>query len=157
MYSVLFVCTGNICRSPSGEGVLRDRIEKEGLSGQVNVDSAGTHGYHIGERPDHRAIVTAGKRGVSLDSLRARKVNKDDFEAFDLILAMDRGHYDILFSMAPPDKKERIRLFTDFCNEYTHLDAVPDPYYGGVQDFEYMLDIIDDAMPVLLQQIKESL
>ena len=126
---VLFVCTGNICRSPTAEGVLRLLLEKSALHERVEVDSAGTHDYHVGEPPDRRAIAHAGRRGYDISSFRARQVSADDFETFDVLIAMDRGHLRILERLCPPEHRHKLRLFL------AERD-VPDPYYGGAEHFD---------------------
>ncbi len=157
MYSVLFVCTGNICRSPAGDGVLRHVLKKEGLDERVVVDSAGTHGYHVGDSPHERSIRTAAKRGYRLEGLVARKFIQEDFKKFDLILAMDQGHYSDLMRMVPSGYEDRVRLFMDFANRYKHLSEVPDPYYGGIEDYEYMMDLIEDGMEGLMSEIRSHI
>lgn len=142
---VLFVCTGNICRSPTAEGVLRCLAGKQDL--QIHVESRGTHDYHVGEPPDERAQQHAKRRGYDLSAQRARHVGRRDFEEFDLIVAMDRGHLRMLQRMCPPAYREKLRLF--------RADAdVPDPYYGGPEGFERVLDMIEEACHGLLDEIK---
>jgi protein-tyrosine phosphatase len=142
--SVLVVCTGNICRSPTGEGVLRHLVHQRGLADRIEVASAGTHDYHVGDCPDRRSIRHASKRGYDLSALRASQVTRDDFHAHDYILAMDRGHMRILKSMAPAGAKARLGLFLDASAKWKGED-VPDPYYGGVEGFERVLDMIEEA------------
>lgn len=156
MINVLFVCTGNICRSPTAEGVFRALVAAQGLSGRVGVDSAGTHAYHVGEPPDRRSTAAARKRGIELSDLRARKVRPADFDDFDLVLAMDRGHADILRKLCPPARADRVRLFLDFAPELGAKD-VPDPYYGGGDGFERVLDMIEAGAAGLLAQIRTRL
>jgi len=144
------VCTGNICRSPTAEGVFRAFAEKEAL--RVQVDSAGTHDYHVGAAPDRRAIAHARERGYDLSGLRARQVTAHDFAAFDLLLAMDRGHLEILRRMSPPEHHHKIRLFLEYAAK---PDAdVPDPYYGGAEGFEQVLDMIEAAARGLLEEVR---
>src|SRR5262245_40022021 len=133
MYRILFVCTGNICRSPTAEGVLRHRLEKHGLHNEVEVDSAGTHAYHVGEAPDSRSVAAANRRGIDIGSLRARKVSREDFSRFDLILGLDRGHVELLNRFSPAKSLASVALFID--------QEVPDPYYGGPEGFEQVLDL----------------
>ena len=142
--SVLVVCTGNICRSPTGEGVMRHLVEQRGLGDRISVASAGTHDYHVGECPDGRSIKHASRRGYDLSTLRAAQVSRDDFHTHDYILAMDRGHLRILKGLAPPGAKARLGLFLDASARWKGED-VPDPYYGGVEGFERVLDMVEEA------------
>jgi protein-tyrosine phosphatase len=142
---VLFVCTGNICRSPTAEGVLRSLAEKQGL--RIHVESRGTHDYHVGEPPDERAQRHAMRRGYDLSAQRARHVAPRDFEEFDLILAMDRGHLRLLQRMAPAHLRHKIRPFLPDAD-------VPDPYYGGPEGFEGVLDLVEEACRGLLDEIR---
>ena len=142
--AVLVVCTGNICRSPTGEGVLRHRAEARGLSGRVAVRSAGTHDYHVGESPDRRSMKHASKRGYDLSAQRAMQVERAHFDEYDYILAMDRGHLRILKQMAPAGSRARIGLFLEASADW-HGEDVPDPYYGGPEDFERVLDMVEEA------------
>lgn len=143
MKSVLFVCTGNICRSPTADGVLRH------LAPHLTVDSAGTHGYHIGAPPDPRTVKAAKARGYDLTSLRARKVTAQDFRDFDLILAMDRGHYEHLELLRPKDATATLALFCEFAG--LGKQCVPDPYYGGAKDFEECINLIEQGCKALLK------
>lgn len=156
MIRVLFVCTGNICRSPSAEGVFRSLIEREGLTHAIGADSAGTHAYHVGEPPDPRSTAAAHQRGFRMDDLRARKVRPSDFDEFDLVLAMDRGHHQILSDLCPPERTERLALFLDFAPELGASD-VPDPYYGGPEGFERVLDMIEAGALGLLAHLRRNL
>ena len=156
MIKVLFVCTGNICRSPTAEGVFRALVATEGLAGHVATDSAGTHAYHVGEPPDGRSTAAALRRGIDLSDLRARKVRVSDYAEFDLVLAMDRGHADILRRQCPADLADRVKLFLDFAPDLGIKD-VPDPYYGGGDGFERVLDMIEAGSAGLLAHIRRDL
>ncbi|MEQ8698147.1 MAG: low molecular weight protein-tyrosine-phosphatase [Bauldia litoralis] len=151
---ILFVCTGNICRSPTAEAVFRHVAEAEGLGATVVVESAGTHGYHVGEPPDDRSAEVAGLRGYSMAGQTARRVTAQDFEDFDLILAMDRGHLRLLEDAAPAHAAEKLRLFLDFAPASAESD-VPDPYYRGPDGFEHVLDLIEAASRGLLAHVQE--
>lgn len=153
MHSVLFICTGNICRSPTAEGAFRHVVEEAGHDRDFLIDSAGTHDYHVGNPPDSRAIDAAMARGIDIGDLRGRRLNKDDFDRFDLILAMDSGHYSIMDRMQPHDCKAKLSMFLNFSPETGMID-VPDPYYGGVEDFEQMLDLIMEGVDGLFMNLK---
>lgn len=155
-YRVLLVCMGNICRSPTAEGVLRHFIKVNKLGDKVEVDSAGTHGYHVGEPPDARTQRAAAARGYDLSQLRARKVARQDLDYFDLILAMDRSNLDALRRMADPEQQDRIRLFMDYARNFDD-DEVPDPYYGLGHGFDLVLDMVEDAALGLVDEIKQQL
>ena len=154
--SVLVVCTGNICRSPTGEGVLRHMVEKRGLADRIRVASAGTHDYHVGDPPDARTAKHASKRGYDLSAQRAAQVVEVDFDAFDYILAMDRSHLRILERMKPPGSRARLGLFLDASGKW-HGEDVPDPYYGGVADFELVLDMVEEAAERWLDRLAAEL
>lgn len=141
---VLFVCMGNICRSPTAEGVFKKVLADNGMTDRFIVDSAGTHAYHVGESPDSRAQQTARQRGVNLSNIRARKVSASDFDEFDYILAMDTDNYHILLDACPEHHRHKVRLFLEFAPERDE-DNVPDPYYGGQNGFEYVFDLVEDA------------
>lgn len=153
MKRVLFVCTGNICRSPTAEGVARHVIRRSGLEGLIEVESAGTHGYHVGEAPDPRTCKTAQKRGYDLSALRARRIDARDFEVFDLVLAMDAGHLEILQRLCPATHRSKLGLFMDYARRHK-MDEVPDPYYGGPHGFDLVLDYCEDAVEGLLETLK---
>ena len=155
-FSVLFVCMGNICRSPTAEGVFRSLLKTHRLDRHVFVDSAGTHAYHVGEAPDPRAQLAAAKRGHDLSGLRARKVTARDFETFDLILAMDRNNLAALLVQCPENDAERLGLFMDYAGNFAEVE-VPDPYYGGDSGFDRVLDMVEDAATGLLEMLKERL
>ncbi|MGA7984745.1 MAG: low molecular weight protein-tyrosine-phosphatase [Burkholderiales bacterium] len=152
MRSVLFVCTGNICRSPTADGVMRRLVREAGLADKIRVDSAGTHDYHVGEPPDERAQEHARRRGYDLSGLRARQVAADDFEFFELILAMDRGHLEILRRAVPSQHRHKLRLFMEFA--VGQSEEVPDPYYGGPGGFERVLDMVEAAARGLLAELQ---
>jgi len=152
---ILFVCLGNICRSPTAEGVLRTLAAREAPELDLVVDSAGTAGYHIGEPPDPRTQQAAARRGYELGMLRARVIEPADFERFDLILAMDRENLKVLRRRAPPQAHERLRLLLEFAPDATPAD-VPDPYYGGPNGFEEVLDLVEVAARGLLAHLLES-
>jgi protein-tyrosine phosphatase len=149
---VLFVCTGNICRSPTAEGVFRHLAQEAGL--QVHAESAGTHDYHVGDSPDRRSMAHALKRGYDLSSQRARQVQASDFERFDLLLAMDKGHRDLLLKLSPPQHRHKVRLFLEYAGR--EGQEVPDPYYGGADGFEQVLEMTEAASRGLLEHIRVS-
>jgi protein-tyrosine phosphatase len=153
---VLFVCTGNICRSPTAEGVFRHLAVSENLHEHIAADSAGTHAYHVGEAPDERSMVAAARRGYDLSAIRARKITANDFVEFDHILAMDRGHLSILEHSVPAEYRTKIAMFLDFSSKHRGAE-VPDPYYGGGRGFEFVLDMIEDASEGLLADIRKKL
>ena len=154
--SILFVCLGNICRSPSADGIMHHLVEKEGLQDLIRIDSAGTYGGHTGALPDARMRQHAEKRGYEL-SHRSRKVRTQDFEDFDLILAMDDNNFEDLMLYAPSvDVKKKIHRMTDYLQNI-QIDHVPDPYYQGAAGFEQVLDILEDACAGLLQSIRDGI
>ena len=152
---VLFVCMGNICRSPTAEGVFRKLVRERAPELDIQIDSAGTHGYHAGQAPDPRARRAAERRGVDLSALRARRVEDKDFLHFELVLAMDRQNRELLLEICPPEYRGRVRLFLEFA---PHLgrDEVPDPYYGGSLGFEYVLDLVEEAGGGLLEHLQRT-
>jgi protein-tyrosine phosphatase len=150
--SVLFVCTGNICRSPTAEGVFRAMVKQEGLADRILIDSAGTHDHQVGQRPDPRALAAARRRGYEIGKLRARLVEPNDFKRFDWILAMDRRHLEYLESMRPSDYQGQLGLFLDLVGDGGDGE-MPDPYYGDPGDFERVLDLTVPAATALLQAI----
>jgi protein-tyrosine phosphatase len=147
---VLFVCMGNICRSPMAEGVFRQLVRQAGLDDVVKVDSAGTHAFHAGETPDRRAQAITAKRGYDITDLRARQVQDKDFEAYDLILAMDWDNLGLLQQMAPKKAHHKLQLLMRFATEHESA-TIPDPYYGAQQGFDQALDFIEDACAGLLE------
>lgn len=152
-YRVLFVCMGNICRSPTAQGAFTKLLREQLPEVVVEVDSAGTHAYHVGEGPDPRAQRAAARRGIELGELRARRVEPEDFERFDLIVAMDKLNRQILTDMAPPEYRERVRLFLEFASD-ADRDEVPDPYYGGGNGFEVVLDLVESASAGLVEHTR---
>ena len=152
---VLLVCMGNICRSPTAEGVVRKYVENAGLLHSVDVDSAGTHAYHVGEPPDQRSQKAAAKRGYDLSKLRARRVEAGDFLRFDLILAMDRDNLSMLMEACPAEERYRIKLFLEYAENLSEKE-VPDPYYGGPAGFERVLDLIEAGASGLVKNLSLS-
>lgn len=152
--SVLFVCMGNICRSPTAEGVFRDLVGKAGLDFEVEVDSAGTHAYHIGEPPDQRSQSAALERGFDLSALRARQVEVTDFRRFDYILAMDADNLRLLADMRPADGKAEVGLLLDYAQNRAQRH-VPDPYYGGSDGFETVLDLLEAASVDFIEHLRK--
>jgi protein-tyrosine phosphatase len=150
---ILFVCLGNICRSPTAEIVFREIVAREAPRLDVEIDSAGTAGYHVGEPPDSRTRQAALRRGYDMSALRARVIEPQDFQRFDLILAMDRQNLEVLHRRAPPDARDRIRLFLEFASD-PDTTEVPDPYYGGVNGFEQVLDLVETAAQGLLEHVR---
>jgi len=153
MVSVLFVCLGNICRSPTAEGVFRDLVEREGLGDEIRIDSAGTHAYHVGSPPDARAQSEAKRRGIDISGLRGRQARTEDFKLFDYVLAMDRSNHQNLLSICPPDAQDRLAMFLDFAPDLGRRE-VPDPYYDG--GFEPVYDMIVQAAHGLLSDIRQK-
>jgi len=147
---------GNICRSPTAHGVFESMVKAAGMIGDVEIDSAGTHAYHIGEMPDQRSSQCALERGFDLSYIRARRVEVSDFDYFDYVLAMDNDNYSILESMTPKAHKNKLSLFLDFANNKDESE-VPDPYYGGSNGFDHVLDLVEDASKGLLLNIKQQL
>jgi len=152
---ILFVCMGNICRSPTAEGVFRDYVGRHAPDLDVELDSAGTHDYHVGRPPDPRTVAAAARRGIDLTPLRARLVTSDDFERFDLILAMDRLNHVTLLDRSPRQFHARIRTLLEFASDGNPAD-VPDPYYGDAVGFEAVLDLVATAAPGLLAAISSG-
>jgi len=153
MVRVLFVCLGNICRSPTAEGVFRKLLTDEGVANKVETDSAGTHAYHVGEPPDHRTIQAAAYRNIDLSQIRGRQATLEDFKNFDYILAMDEQNKHHLLELAPQTLSQKVRLFMEFSSNYSEIE-VPDPYWGGASGFDRVLDMIEDAALGLLDEIR---
>ncbi len=154
--SVLFVCMGKICRSPTAEGVFRKYVADAGLGDNIQTDSAGTHAYHSGEPADRRAQAAASRRGFSLEGIRARRVTDADYENFDYILAMDEDNLVVLRERAPESRLNKVRLFLEFA-ESRRESEVPDPYYGGAAGFERVLDLVEEASRGLLETLRSRL
>ncbi|MDP2903822.1 MAG: low molecular weight protein-tyrosine-phosphatase [Methylovulum sp.] len=152
---VLFVCMGNICRSPTAEAVFTKLVKERHLDTQFIIDSAGTHAYHVGDAPDLRAQKAALERGVELAGIRARKVTHGDFEDFDFVLAMDDDNYSILIEACPDGHKEKVRYFLDYA-PHLNVREVPDPYYGGSYGFERVLDLVEEASVGFLKTLHEN-
>jgi len=150
---VLFVCMGNICRSPTAHGVFEHLVKAEHLEEYFDIDSAGTHAYHVGSQPDKRAQEAAEKRDIDLSYIRGRKVCEADFEYYDYILAMDSDNYSMLEEACPEEYRNKISLFLKFAPEQP-LDEVPDPYYGGIKGFDNVFNLVDAASKGLLKGIK---
>ncbi|MBI4195452.1 MAG: low molecular weight phosphotyrosine protein phosphatase [Betaproteobacteria bacterium] len=155
-FHVLFVCMGNICRSPTAEAVFRHCVAEAGLQHRVITDSAGTHDYHVGDPPDERAQRAARARGYDMSDLRGRQVSREDFARFELVLAMDEHNLRLLARRCPAEHAHKLRLFMEFGN-HSREPEVPDPYYGGAQGFELVLDMIEDAAQGLLRHIQAHL
>ncbi len=152
---VLFVCMGNICRSPTAHGVFEYRVKADKLADFIEVDSAGTHSYHIGEKPDRRSQETARAKGVDLSYIRSRQVVSDDFSYYDYILAMDNDNYALLEQACPEQYKNKIALFLEYSPTYLSKE-VPDPYYGGANGFGDVFAMIDNASIGLLEALKKK-
>lgn len=156
MIKILFVCMGNICRSPTAEGVFQKLLDESELKQRIKLDSAGTHGYHIGAAPDSRSQQAALKRGIDLSHLRARQVTGEDFEKFDYILAMDANNLAHLDKNCPKQYKHKLHLFLSFAPHIKQRE-VPDPYYGGATGFEHVLDLTAAASQGLLAKLRQQL
>lgn len=150
---VLFVCMGNICRSPTAEGVFRKHVVDAGLHDHVEVDSAGTHNYHPDQAPDPRAIQVAASRGYDLTSLRARQIQDPDFIKYDLILVMDWDNLSLTQSQCPPEHQAKVRRFAEFASDPS-VQIVPDPFFGDIEGFEHVLDLVEDCSAGLLKVVK---
>ncbi|MBF2046356.1 MAG: low molecular weight protein-tyrosine-phosphatase [Leptolyngbya sp. IPPAS B-1204] len=155
-YKLLFVCLGNICRSPSAEGIMNHLIQQRGLEGQIICDSAGTSSYHVGSPPDRRMTAAAARRNIILSG-QARQFELSDFEAFDLILAMDKDNYENLLYLDREGKyQHKVKLMCDFCTRHRDRE-VPDPYYGGEAGFNYVIDLLLDACEGLLAHVQQEI
>jgi protein-tyrosine phosphatase len=150
--SVLFVCMGNICRSPTAQGVFRNLVKEAGLEEFIEIDSSGTHAYHVGKEPDSRAQETALRRGLDLGDLRARQIEQEDFARFDYILAMDEDNHYSLSLICPMEHQGKLHLFMEFAPHWGERE-VPDPYYGGATGFERVFDMVEEASQGLLDFI----
>ena len=154
-YSILFVCMGNICRSPTAHGVFRQKVTEQGLASRVSVDSAGTHNYHPDSPPDERSQAHAAKRGYDLSDLRGRQIKDEDFERYDLILVMDWDNLALVQDVCPPKYQTKVRRLTEFCIQHDS-PVVPDPYYGGSHEFDHVLDLVEDACEGLIKHVRQK-
>ena len=155
-YRLLFVCMGNICRSPTAHGVMRHKVQQRGWQDRVQVDSAGTHNYHPGEAPDPRSQTHAARRGYDLSDLRARQLAAADFASADLILVMDWDNLALAQDLCPPAHQAKLHRMTEFCQRHDS-PVVPDPYYGGAGGFDAVLDLVEDACDGLLLHVQRQL
>jgi len=153
--SVLFVCMGNICRSPAAEGIFQAMVEKAGLASRISCDSAGTIGFHSAQQPDSRVRSSAAKRGYHLTG-RSRQIQREDYDRFDYIIAMDRENFEDINRRRPDGQDVNIRMMCDYAKQYKDTE-VPDPYYGGQRGFEHVLDLLEDACSGLLEDIQAKL
>ncbi len=155
-YKLLFVCLGNICRSPSAENIMNHLIKEAGLEAQIYCDSAGTSGYHVGEKPDRRMTMAANARGIEMKG-RSRQFDRYDLEEFDLVLAMDRSNYQGIVALDTAGKYEhKVKMMCSYCREHSDQE-VPDPYYGGADGFDYVIRLLMDACEGLLEEVKGEL
>ncbi len=152
---LLFVCMGNICRSPTAHAMMRHQVQSRGLADRIEIDSAGTHAYHVGELPDPRSRHTAQARGIGTDNIYARKIQSEDYTEFDFILAMDKQNLDLIQAGAPAHSSARIELFLQAARraDLTEQFEVPDPYYGGDEGFEQVFDLVDLGCDALLNEL----
>ena len=156
MHKVLFVCLGNICRSPTAEGVFRNLLADQQLADRIEVDSAGTHAYHVGQPPDPRAQAAAARRGIDISALRGRQADPSDLHEFDYVVAMDRQNQEALLAISTAETRSKVRLFMEFTDRYPDTE-VPDPYYGGGSGFDQVIDMIEAASLGLLQELRTRL
>lgn len=156
MVKVLFVCMGNICRSPTAEAVFRAKVQEAGLEHSILIDSVGTHDYHIGDPPDQRTQRAASQRGYDMSMLRGRQVEVADFTRFDYVLAMDNANMAILYRLCPKEQRDRLGLFLEYAQHHKQRE-VPDPYYGGEDGFERVLDMVEDAAEGLLLHLRKQI
>jgi protein-tyrosine phosphatase len=156
MFNILFVCMGNICRSPSAEGFFAHALKQSSCSKLISIDSAGTHGYHVGHGPDPRAVDTAANFDVDIGHLRSRKVSTSDFHDYDLIVAMDRSNFEDLQRIQPADSKASLKMMMEYHPERRPAE-VPDPYYGGMDGFKYMCQLLEAATQGLLEEAERRL
>lgn len=152
---LLFVCMGNICRSPTAHAVMQHKIDQLNLNDRIEVDSAGTHAYHVGNKSDARSRALAKGKGIDMERIRARKVSVLDYDEFDYILAMDEDNLELLHYYAPDDHKASVMLFLNIANQSRILNetSVPDPYYGGEQGFEHVFDLVDKGCDALIEHL----
>jgi len=158
MISVLFVCMGNICRSPTAHGVMQHKVDFRGLDNLISVDSAGTHAYHVGEKSDPRSRAKANSNNIDMEFIRARKISVLDHDKFDYILAMDQDNLELIQYYAPANGRADVRLFLDFANQagLTAEAHVPDPYYGGDKGFDHVFELVDIGCNALIDHILKS-
>ena len=153
--NVLFVCMGNICRSPTAHGVMQHKVNERGLSQRIEINSSGTHAYHVGEKSDARSRATATGKGIDMEFIRARKISINDYDEFDYILAMDEDNLELIHYYAPQDYKAKISLFLEYANQAGLCEerVVPDPYYGGDAGFEHVFQLVDAGCDALIEHI----
>jgi len=149
----MFVCMGNICRSPTAHAVMQHKVNELGLQDQFQIESSGTHAYHVGNPADTRSQALAKTRGIDMSDLRAQKISINDYDYFDWILAMDADNLELINYYAPEDHSANIDLFLRFANQFPDVEEVPDPYYGGSEGFEYVFDLVDDACDGLIKHL----
>jgi len=158
MKKVLFVCMGNICRSPTAHGVMQHKINQRGLNAKIEIDSAGTHAYHVGEKSDIRSRQLASSKGIDMEAIRARKISITDYDEFNYILAMDDDNLELLRYYAPSDHSAKIGLFLDYARNAGTVseNLVPDPYYGGDAGFEHVFSLVDKGCDALLEELLKN-